>query len=195
MTGTRELFESLTETDSDMCVELGMGTKHAVQGTGTIRFQLESKEMLRVTNVLWVPELRRSVLSVSEIEKKGYHVLFWDGQVLFVPRGSSFRSTVVLGVRESNLYRLKGQPMRAMASSSRLTEDREQIVPQAMQVQREQVALEVVQTQREPDFRGSQQIQREFYRLQRESVGSEGESSIQRESTLRFRWERGIFQD
>jgi hypothetical protein len=81
--------------------------------------------MLRVTNVLWVPELRRSVLLVLEIEKKGYHILFGDGQMLFVSRGSSFRSTMVLGVRESNLYRLKGQPIRAIASSSRQTEDRE----------------------------------------------------------------------
>jgi len=116
------------------------------------------------------------VLSVSKIEKKGYHVLFQDGQVLFVPRGSSFISVVVLGVRESNLYRLKGQPMRTMANSSNVI------------VVREQVAPEVVQTQREPNFRGSQQIQRE-------SMGSEGESPIQRESTLRFRWKRGIFQD
>jgi hypothetical protein len=30
MTGTRELFESFTESDLDMYVELGMGTKHAV---------------------------------------------------------------------------------------------------------------------------------------------------------------------
>jgi hypothetical protein len=92
---------------------------------------------------------QRSVLSVSTIEEKGYAVLFRDGQVLFMPRGSSSDTTVVLGVRESNLYRLKGQPMRAMANSSRVT------------VNREQVALKVVQTQREPDFRGSQQIQRE----------------------------------
>jgi hypothetical protein len=35
--------------------------------------------MLRMTNVLWVLELRRSVLSVSKIEKKGYHILFRDG--------------------------------------------------------------------------------------------------------------------
>jgi hypothetical protein len=99
--------------------------------------------------VLWVPELRRSVLSVSEIEKKGYHVLFWDGQVLFVPRGSIFKSAVVLGVRERNLYRLKGQPMQAMGNSSRVTEVREQVAPKD------------VQTQREPNFKGSQQIQRE----------------------------------
>jgi hypothetical protein len=67
-----------------------------------------SGDVLRVTNVLWVPKLMRSVLSVSEIEKKGYYVLFRDGHVLFVPRGFSFKSTVVLGVREGNLYRLRG---------------------------------------------------------------------------------------
>jgi hypothetical protein len=71
---------------------------------------MKSGEMLRVTNMLWVPKLRRTVLSVSEIEKKGYHILFRDGQVLIVPKGSSFRSAVVLGVRESNLYKLKDQP-------------------------------------------------------------------------------------
>jgi hypothetical protein len=57
MTGARELFESFTESDSDMYVELGMGTKHAVQGSGTVSFQMESGDVLRVTNVLWVPEL------------------------------------------------------------------------------------------------------------------------------------------
>jgi hypothetical protein len=102
-----------------------------------------------VTNVLWVPKRRRSVLSVSIIEKKGYVVLFQDGQVLFIPRGSSSETAVVLGVRESNLYRLKGQPMRAMGSSSSVTEDREQVV------------VKVVQTWREPDFKRSQRIQRE----------------------------------
>ena len=34
------------------------------------------------------------------------------------PKGSSSYTVVVLEVRERNLYRLKGQPMRAMASSS-----------------------------------------------------------------------------
>jgi hypothetical protein len=76
MPEAQELFESFTETDSDMYVELGRGTRHAMQGSGTIRFQSESRDVLRVTNVLWVPKLRRSVLSVSEIEKRGYHVLF-----------------------------------------------------------------------------------------------------------------------
>jgi hypothetical protein len=53
-----------------MYVEVGMGTKHAVKGSGTMPFQMELGGVLRVTNVLWVLELRRSVLSVSTIEKK-----------------------------------------------------------------------------------------------------------------------------
>ena len=41
------------------------------------------------------------------------------------PRGSSSDAVAVLGVRESNLYRLKGEPMRTMAST-RVTENKEQ---------------------------------------------------------------------
>lgn len=65
------------------------------------------------------------MLSVLMIEKKGYEVLFRDGQTLIMPRGSSSGKAVVFRVRESNLYRLKGKPMRAMASSSRTIEDKE----------------------------------------------------------------------
>jgi hypothetical protein len=111
MIGARELFDSFIDTGLDLCVELGMGTKHVVQGSGTISFQLESGEVLRVSNVLWVPKLRRSFLLVSEIERKGYHILFRDAHVLYVPKQSSFKSTMVLGVREDNLYRLSNYPM------------------------------------------------------------------------------------
>jgi hypothetical protein len=110
MTGAQELFESFIEFDSDVHVGLGMGTKHAVKGSQTMPFHMELGGVLRVTYVLWVPKLR-SVLSVSMIEKKGFDVLFQDGQALIKPRGSSSNTTIVLGVRESNLHRLKGQPM------------------------------------------------------------------------------------
>jgi hypothetical protein len=89
MTGARDLFERFIEFDSGMYVELGMGTRHAVQGSGKMSFRMESGDVLRLTNVLCVPELRRNVLSVSTIEKKVHVFLFRDGQVLFMPRGSS----------------------------------------------------------------------------------------------------------
>jgi hypothetical protein len=100
-----ELFKSFTESDSDVHVELCMGTKHVVKGSGISPFQIESVGVLRLMNVLWVPELR-SVLSGLMIEKKGFDVLFQDGLSLIKPRGSSLDTTIVFGVRESNLYRL-----------------------------------------------------------------------------------------
>ena len=40
--GARELFESFTELDSDMHLELGMTTKHAVKGSGIVPFWMET---------------------------------------------------------------------------------------------------------------------------------------------------------
>jgi len=64
-----------------------------------------------VADVFWMPELKGSVLLVSMIEKKGFDIAFEDGKVLINPRGSSSEKTSIFGVRESNLYRLKGHPM------------------------------------------------------------------------------------
>jgi hypothetical protein len=55
MTGAQDLFESFTVSDSGMYVELGMRTRHVVQGSGTVVFWMESGDVLRVENVLWVP--------------------------------------------------------------------------------------------------------------------------------------------
>jgi hypothetical protein len=112
MIGAREVFESFTESNSKMHVELGMGTKHAVKGSGTIPFQLELGGTLRVTNGLWLPKLNRSAISASIIEKKGFDVAFQDGKALINPIGSSLDKEVVFGGRERNLYRLKGNHMQ-----------------------------------------------------------------------------------
>jgi hypothetical protein len=64
---------------------------------------MELGGVLRVENVLWVLELR-SVLLVSAIEKKGFDIVFQDGQVLIKPKGSSSNATTILVVREGNLY-------------------------------------------------------------------------------------------
>jgi hypothetical protein len=130
-------FESFRESDLDVHVELGVGTRHAIKGSGTIPFQMESKGVLRVMDMLWVSELRRSVLSVSKIDKKGLDVLFQDGHMLIKSRGSSSDTIGILGVREINLYRLKGHPMQAM-ESNRVTEDKEQVAQKVEQLRESQ---------------------------------------------------------
>ena len=41
MTKARDLFNSFSEDDSDLHIQLGDNTKYAVRGQGTVQFQLE----------------------------------------------------------------------------------------------------------------------------------------------------------
>jgi hypothetical protein len=53
-------------------VELGDDAKYAVKGKGTFMFQLESGGLLEAHDVLYVPELKKNLLSVSVLEDKGF---------------------------------------------------------------------------------------------------------------------------
>jgi hypothetical protein len=51
------------------------------------------------------------VLSLSTIEEKEYQFCSKIKHCDSFLEGSSFKSTMVIGVRENNLYKKKGQPM------------------------------------------------------------------------------------
>jgi hypothetical protein len=51
MTGMRSMFLSVLETNSNMHVDSGVDTTHAVKGVGTVDFQLESEGSLKATEV------------------------------------------------------------------------------------------------------------------------------------------------
>jgi hypothetical protein len=89
-----------------------------VKGVGTTSFQLESRDSLHMRDVLFVPGLKKNLLSISALEDRGYKVAFVDGQVLVWPKGSSIDSTGVIGVREGGLYRLLGCPTQALVHDS-----------------------------------------------------------------------------
>ena len=68
--------------------------------------------------VLYVPGLKKNLVSVSAIEERGYGVLFRDGQVLLFPKGSSITSAKVIGTRHEKLYKLMFQPASALCHST-----------------------------------------------------------------------------
>jgi hypothetical protein len=72
MTGIRSMFLSFLETGSYCHVDCGTSTMHAVEGVGCVRFQLESRGSLEVAEVLFVSELKESLLPVSALEDEGY---------------------------------------------------------------------------------------------------------------------------
>ena len=106
MTGLRQYFTDLTETRLDLEVVLGDNSSVKVVGRGTVSFERDHGESMKLRDVLYVPRLKKNLVSVSTIEDRGFWVMFRDEHVLIHPKGSSITSTVKIGVRSGKLYRL-----------------------------------------------------------------------------------------
>jgi hypothetical protein len=122
MTAVREHLTDLTQC-GDAKVVLGDDREVKVVGCGTVSFQRESLPPMTLTKVLYVPGLKKNLVSVSTIEEKGYEILFRDGQVLLFPRGSSITSAKVIGTRHERLYKFLFQPVQALIHSTSSSSD------------------------------------------------------------------------
>ena len=114
MTGYRRALTDLSERSISAQVELGNDAKYYVKGIGSAAFELNSGESLKMTNILFVPGLKKNLISVSALEDKGYVVAFSSGKVLVWEKNSSMKSAVTIGIREGGLYTLLGKPVQAL---------------------------------------------------------------------------------
>ena len=76
MTGVQECFSSYQEEEMNFQITMGNKAKCTPIGRGTITFQTEDGNKIRATNVLHVPGLGMNLLSVSQLQNKGYDVYF-----------------------------------------------------------------------------------------------------------------------
>jgi hypothetical protein len=76
MTGYRDHLTNLVEKETNLHVVLGDNTKYNVKGVGTSTFQLDSNIPLQLSEVLYVPGMKRNLVSISALEDKGYKVPF-----------------------------------------------------------------------------------------------------------------------
>jgi hypothetical protein len=100
MTGYREHLTDLAEKESHLHVVLGDDSRYTVKGVGSTSLQLDSGAPLHLSNVLFVPGMRRKLVSISSLENKGYKVSFYDGKVLAWNKNSCMDFAQVIGVRE-----------------------------------------------------------------------------------------------
>ena len=103
MTGFKDYLSTLIERESPQKVKLGDDYQYPIKGVGEASYKLESGKLLKMKNVLYVPGLKKNLLSISGLEKKGFRVAFVDGQVLMWPRGKTINDAVVIGVKEGGL--------------------------------------------------------------------------------------------
>ena len=76
MTGFRECFSKYREEKMNFQITTGNKAKCTPVGKGTIAFQTKSRERFHATNVLHVPGLGMNLLSMSQLQGKGYDVYF-----------------------------------------------------------------------------------------------------------------------
>ena len=69
---------------------------------------------MKMKDVLFVPRLKKKLLSISALDAKGMRVEFIDGQVIMWPKGKTIDDAVVIGEQEGGLYKLKGHLEQAL---------------------------------------------------------------------------------
>ena len=75
VTGSKANLSQLTESSSGRGIRAAGGENHAVQGIGNASVRTESGE-INLTNVLYVPSLKKSLVSVEAIANTGCMIIF-----------------------------------------------------------------------------------------------------------------------
>jgi len=81
MTNDNCLFSNLEEKDLQILIAMGNDEKYSASGVGTVIFQSEHGVDLTLTDVNYVPGLKRNMVLIAMLEDKGYDVVFSKGKV------------------------------------------------------------------------------------------------------------------
>ena len=73
---------------------------------------LSQGQVLHLQDVLYVPDLKKNLVSISAMEDKGFNVAFVDGKVRIWKK--SFKEAITIGFRVDTFYQVEGSPLGAM---------------------------------------------------------------------------------
>ena len=118
MTGQKKILSKLEEKNSLQKVTLGDDYQYPIKGIGEASYKLDSGNPLKMKEVFYVPGLKKNLLSISYLDKKGYIFAFIDGQVLMWPKGKTIEDVVSIGEEEGGLYNLKGHSETTLVHDS-----------------------------------------------------------------------------
>ncbi|PHT34013.1 hypothetical protein CQW23_25813 [Capsicum baccatum] len=76
----KELFSAFTPAQVEEKIYMENSVTIKVEGTGKVCLKMTSGKVLTLNNVLYVPELRKNLISVSLLDKNGFKCVFVFGK-------------------------------------------------------------------------------------------------------------------
>eukprot|EP00253_Pinus_taeda_P028298 PITA_28298 len=105
MNDEKELYSDLEEKDLQTHIEMGDNEKYRFTRLGTITFQREHEDPLTLKNVMYVPRLKKNLVSISMLEDRGYDVIFLKGKAFL--QHIAMSQVKKIEIRVKNLYKLE----------------------------------------------------------------------------------------
>eukprot|EP00253_Pinus_taeda_P019375 PITA_19375 len=116
-TGYKESLSNLIENETNLEIVFGDNAKYPMKGVGNVTLQLNQGNTIHLQEVLYVPNLKKNLVSVSAMEDKGYKVTFIDGKVVWK---KNFKGAFTLGFRVDSLYQVGVSPLGVMSCDTSL---------------------------------------------------------------------------
>ena len=101
-------------SSNHMTVPLGDDYQYPIKGIGEATYKLDSGMPMKMKDVLYVPGLKKKLLHISSLDKKGLWVSFKHGEFVMCHRGKSLEDASVIGTEEGGMYKLKGHSEAAL---------------------------------------------------------------------------------
>ena len=99
-----------------MHIEMGDDRRYSATRLGTITFQREHGAPLTLIDVMYVPGLKKNLVSASMLEDRGYDVVFRKGNVLL--RHIATGQVKEIRIQVKNLYKLEVEDYFCYETSS-----------------------------------------------------------------------------
>ena len=107
MTGCKYSFSCLTQKYYPHKVQLGYDYQYPIKGMGESSYKIKTRNSMKMKEVLYVPGLKKNIISIASLDKKGFIVSFIDSEVIMWMKWKTIDNAVVIGVEEGWLYKLK----------------------------------------------------------------------------------------
>jgi hypothetical protein len=109
MTGQINILSCISEKKFSHKVTLGDDYQYHIKGVGESNHKLNSGNSLKMKDILYVLALKKNLLSISSLQKKGFRFSFIDAEVLMWAKGETLNESIIIGSEENGLYKLHSE--------------------------------------------------------------------------------------